>query len=134
MTNTAKNRGTAWESAIVTYLIQEGWLNTERRALSGGQDKGDISGIPGVMIEAKNAKALTLGTWIKEVITQTLNARAEIGVAWIKRRGHSSPGEAYVVMTGATFAYLLKCAGWARQGPMEYGTEPPKKAEPEAPK
>lgn len=31
---------------------------------------------------------------------------------WIKRRGKTSPGDAYVVMTGEQFVQLLKKAGW----------------------
>lgn len=50
--NRNKQAGTRWESAIVAYLIDRGWIHTERRTLNGAIDKGDISGIPGVMVEA----------------------------------------------------------------------------------
>lgn len=112
MTNRSKQRGTAWESAIVAYLIDRGWIHTERRTLNGAKDRGDISGLPGVMVEAKSEKSITLGTYLREVETQTANANAEVGVAWVKRRGKTSPGDAYVVMTGDQFTELLKKAGW----------------------
>lgn len=112
MVNRSKARGTSWESAIVNFLVDQGWPYCERRTLSGAQDKGDIAGIPGVMIEAKSTKTITLGTFIKEVEVEQDNAKARVGVAWIKRVGKSSPADGYVVMTGTQFAYLLKEAGF----------------------
>jgi hypothetical protein len=44
----SRAKGTSWESAIVTYLIEQGWPHAERRALAGALDKGDITGLPGV--------------------------------------------------------------------------------------
>lgn len=112
MVNRSKARGTSWETAIVNFLVDQGWLHCERRTLSGAQDKGDIAGIPGVMIEAKATKTITLGTFIKEVEVETAHAKARVGVAWIKRVGKASPGDGYVVMTGHQFTHLLKEAGY----------------------
>ena len=47
--NTSRRKGTAWESALVDYLIGKGWPHAERRALNGCNDKGDIAGLPGVV-------------------------------------------------------------------------------------
>lgn len=112
MTNTARSRGTAWNTAIVDYLIQQGWPHAERRALNGNQDKGDVSGVIGVMIEAKAEKRLSLAEYIEETLVEQANAGARVGVAWIKRRGKASAGDGYVVMTGAQFTELLKEAGY----------------------
>ena len=112
MTNRSKATGTRWESAIVAYLTEQGWPHVERRTLSGAKDRGDIAGIPGLVIEAKSVKTITLGAFLDEATTEAANDGAGVGVAWIKRRGKSSPADAYVVMDGDTFAQLLKDAGY----------------------
>lgn len=108
----SKDKGTAWESAIVAYLVDNGWLHVERRALRGTKDQGDISGLPGLVIEAKNERAVELGQYMNEVEAECRNAKANVGAAWLHRRGRSSPAHGYVVMTGKSFIYLLKAAGW----------------------
>jgi hypothetical protein len=112
MVNRSKARGTAWESAIVTYLKAMGWPHVERRALSGGLDRGDIAGIPGVVIEAKACKALDLAGWLTEATTESVNDGADFGAVWIKRRGKANPADAYVLLDGEAFAMLLVCAGY----------------------
>lgn len=108
----ARQAGTRWESAIVAYLREQGWPHAERRARTGAHDQGDITGIPGVVIEAKDAARVDLARFADETETERANAAADIGAAWIKRRRRSSPADAYVVMTGATFTRLLREAGW----------------------
>lgn len=114
MSNPSGRKGTAWETAVVEYLKAVGWPDAERRRLSGALDRGDVAGVPGVMIEAKAERAITLAAYLTEVEAQTRNAGALVGVAWIKRRGKTSPADAYVVMTGATFTALLVEAGYRR--------------------
>lgn len=104
--NASKRKGTAWESAVVDYLRSHGQPHAERRALTGSADKGDVSGIPGVMIEAKNEKTVTLGAYADEVKVETANAGASIGVAVVKRRNRG-PGDAYVVMSLQQFAAMI---------------------------
>ena len=111
MTNRSKARGTSWESAIVRFL-SGWWPHVERRTLNGAQDKGDIAGIPSVIIEAKNCKEFRLAEWVTEAEKERVNAKALVGVVWAKRRGKASAGDGYVIMTGGQFAYLLKEAGF----------------------
>lgn len=108
----AKRAGTSWESAIVAYLSANGFPHAERRALNGAKDRGDIAGIPGVVIEAKNRKVIDLAGFIDEAEAERANDGARLGVAWIKRRGRGSAGDGYVVLTGAAFVELLRLAGW----------------------
>lgn len=108
----AKSAGTAWETAIVNTLVEHGWIHAERRRLSGANDKGDIAGIPGLVIEAKNTAKLDLAGFVDEANVEKANAKAAHGVAWIKRRGKTSPLAGYVAMDGATFLGLLKEAGY----------------------
>lgn len=107
-----KAKGTRWESAIVAYLAERGWPHAERRALHGTQDKGDVVGLPGVVIEAKSQARHSLAEWLDEAETERGNAGARIGCVWFKRRGKTSPGAGYVLVNGDTFAYLLKEAGY----------------------
>ena len=104
--NASKRKGTTWESAVVGYLREHGQPYAERRALCGTSDKGDVAGVPGVMLECKAEKTVTLGAYADEVKVQTANAGASIGVAVVKRRNRG-PGDAYVVMSLQQFARML---------------------------
>ena len=75
-------------------------------------DKGDIAGVVGVMIEAKDCKTITIPAWIDEAEVEKANANAEVGVVWWKRRGKTDPGKGFVTMTGEQFVALLKDAGY----------------------
>jgi hypothetical protein len=108
----SKKRGTSWESAVVQYLQQAGWPHAERRVLHGALDRGDVLGLPGVVIECKSASRIQLSEWLKEAQAETANAGAEIGFVWAKRVGKSSPGSGFVIMDGETAMRLLKLAGW----------------------
>ena len=117
--NKPKKVGTAWETAIVGYLRGRGVDHAERRALTGGADRGDIAGIPGVVVEAKNCARVELAAWVAEVTAEVLNAGAALGAVWIKRRGKASPGDGYVVLTGEAFVGLLIEAGYVPRGDTE---------------
>jgi hypothetical protein len=108
----AKQAGTKWESEIVRTLIANGWANAERRRLNGTHDRGDIAGIPGVVIEAKSTNRLELATAVDEATEEAANAGTNIGVAWLKRKGRTNAADGYVVMDGYVFMQLLKEAGW----------------------
>ncbi|MAE64127.1 MAG: hypothetical protein CMJ18_07610 [Phycisphaeraceae bacterium] len=108
----AKKAGTSWESAIVTALITAGWPHAERRRLAGSKDRGDVAGVPGVVIEAKNTKAINLAAALDEATAEAINDNAPIAVAWIKRRGKTRAEDGYAVVSGATFMQLLKEAGY----------------------
>lgn len=107
-----KRRGTAWESAIVAYLVSRGWLHAERRALAGAKDRGDIAGVVGVVIEAKSATRVELAAWLDEANAEAVNDRARLGAVWFKRRGKASPRDGFVLMDGETFTSLLRDAGY----------------------
>jgi hypothetical protein len=80
--------------------------------MQGSRDRGDIAGLPGVVIEAKNCKQLDLAGWLDETTVEQANAGANVGAVWVKRRGRTNPGAGYVVMAGATFTALLREAGY----------------------
>lgn len=105
-------RGTGAETAVVRYLIERGWLHAERRALHGNNDKGDITGIPCVCIEVKARKTIDVAGFVDEANLEAANAHANIGAAWVKRRGTTDPGRWHVLMDGQTFTRLLDEAGY----------------------
>jgi len=55
----AKAKGTSAETAVVKYLIDNGFPYAERRALNGALDLGDITGTPALAWEVKNHKEVS---------------------------------------------------------------------------
>lgn len=82
----SKQKGTLAETAVAWYL-RRFWSTVERRALSGVNDKGDISGIPNVVVEVKNQKSYKIHEWLKETEIERVNADADIGVLVVKPNG-----------------------------------------------
>ena len=108
----SRAKGTAWESAVVAYLIGQGWPHAERRALHGNGDRGDVAGVIGVCLELKSATRVERAAWLDEANQEAANARADLGAVWFKRRGKTSPAHGFVLMDGHTFTQLLKEAGY----------------------
>ncbi len=107
----ARAKGTAWETAVCNYLRILGWPHVERRALNGAKDRGDLAGIPGLVVECKSANKVELAGWLDEANCERDNDGADLGVVWFKRRKKASPGNGFVLMDGDTFVRLLKEAG-----------------------
>lgn len=102
----SRRKGTSFETDTVRYLNAHGFPYAERRALYGANDCGDVTGIPGVMIECKSVREITLAEFMDQVDAEKDNAHADIGVAVIKRRMRPAQ-DAYVVMTLEQFVELL---------------------------
>jgi hypothetical protein len=107
-------KGPHWEARIVAYLRDHGVPHAERRVMGGGSDRGDVAGIPGVVIEAKNVASLQLAAWVDEAEAERVNDRADVAVVWHHRRGKTSPADGYVTMTGAALVHLLTEAGYIK--------------------
>lgn len=107
MTSRSKAKGSAWERAIVEHLRTAGWPFAERRIAGATKDRGDIAGVVGVVIEAKNTASARLAEWIDEADLERTNDGAWLGVVWHKRIGKASAADGYVTMTGAQFTALL---------------------------
>jgi len=108
MTTPEKAKGSQWERDIAKYLVEAGFIYAERRYGAGNtQDKGDINGLPGLVIEAKNHKTMDFAGWLREAERERQNAKADYGIVVAKRRGKGA-AEAYVVMTLADFARLWR--------------------------
>lgn len=112
MANPAKRKGTDGENGVVEALRRGGWVHAERRALAGVNDKGDVAGVIGWVIEVKACNTLSLSSWMDEVRVEVKNAGAKHGVVWAKRRGKGHAEDWYVIMDGHTFMSLLREAGY----------------------
>lgn len=84
MSTKSKAKGTTAEREVVRYL-QNWWPAAERRALSGNKDKGDVAGIPGVVVEIKAAQTQTLPKWQRETLAEQANAGAARCMLVVKR-------------------------------------------------
>ena len=83
----------------------------QRRAQAGANDRGDIAGVLGAVIEVKACREMALAEWIAEMADEVANDGASLGLVWHKRRGKSSPADWYVTTTGAHAVGLLYDAG-----------------------
>ncbi len=108
----SSEKGTKWAKKIVDYLIEQGWPHAEHRNKNGAKDRGDITGVVGAMIEAKNEKGYKLAEWSNEAEREKAEAKASVGVVWAHRVGKASAADGYVIMSGAQFVQLLKEAGY----------------------
>jgi hypothetical protein len=108
----AKEAGTRFETSVGRYLAAHVDDRIERRARTGGKDRGDISGVraPGggrVVVECKDTSRINLAGWSAEAEVERGNDDALIGVTVHKRHGVGDPGKQWVTMTLADFAALL---------------------------
>lgn len=108
----AKAAGTRFESLIAVYLREHLDDRIERRARTGGKDRGDLSGVraPGggrIVVEAKNTSRIALGAWAAEAETERGNDDALVGVIAHKRVGKGSAGDQWITMTVRDLVALL---------------------------
>lgn len=85
--NKNKAKGTAAETAFVNFMVENGFAWVERRSLKGKADRGDISGLPGVVIEIKSGSRLAIPEWVKELEIEMVNDGSSEGYLVIKPKG-----------------------------------------------
>jgi len=94
----ARAKGTAWETAIVGYLRGRGAPHAERRALNGSNDRGDIAGIPGLVIErgcVVNELELEIEDIARTVVCPTCGARRGRACRYTGIRGNKAIAQNY---------------------------------------
>lgn len=118
MANPSKAKGTAAETAVLRYATAHGFAWTERLALSGIHDRGDLSLLPGraVIVEVKNhagvastgqPTAATLTAWMAQTQAEATNAGADHGLLVVKRAGTADPGRWFTYLRADTNAALV---------------------------
>lgn len=108
----AKAAGTRFETSIARGLADA--LDDdriERRAKSGGKDRGDIAGVrihgQRLVIECKDAARLDLAGWVRKAQLEAGNDDALAGIVVHKRRGKSDPLDQWVTLTVADLVALI---------------------------
>lgn len=97
MTNRSKAKGTGWEVRLVDFLRTHGHPLAERRVMQGKNDRGDVAGIPGWVIEAKNRRAVDLAGWCDEAEREALAAKVYRWAVVFPRKSHQTR-KAYAVI------------------------------------
>ncbi len=99
----AKAKGTAAETAFVNWIKEQSpdFAAVERRVTNGKNDRGDIAGIPNVVIEIKASNRLEIPAWLKETEIERINAGALSGYLVIKPKGigAANVGQWWVIQT-----------------------------------
>lgn len=112
----AKQKGTAAESALVKFLLGQGFPGAERRALTSSNDQGDITGIPALCMEVKNHATYKIPAWLKETEIERKNAKADFGILVVKPNGvgmtPDKVGQWWGIMPMAMMMDLLRDAGY----------------------
>ena len=108
----SKQKGTSAETAVVNWITSKGRKHVERRALNGNDDRGDIAGIPAVVIEVKNCVRMELSAWLKELEVEMHNDKADTGVVIHKKKGTTDVGLWYATMPVGVWYKLLGEAGY----------------------
>lgn len=114
-----KEKGTQFERQVVDYMRSRlGDDRIERRAMSGVNDRGDVSGVylrgKGVVIECKNHRRMELSQWLDEAEAERGNADAEYAFVVHKRKGcgEKSMGETYVTCDLETLCAIIAGSRW----------------------
>lgn len=104
--NPSKQKGTAWESAIVGYLREHHNPGVHRNVQMGARDIGDIAGYYLHALEAKAEKTITLPEYIAQANRERIHAGEPFGCAVVKRR-MKGVADGYVVRDVRTDVRLL---------------------------
>jgi Holliday junction resolvase len=113
VSNPQKRKGDAAERNVAAWLAAHGFSYAERAYGAGRPDDvGDIDGIPGVVVEVKNHKTITIPAWLHELDVEMFNANARHGAVIAKRRGSTDVGDWYALMPVEGWARLLVEAGY----------------------
>ena len=108
----SKQKGTAAETAVVNWLQSKGRKHVERRSLNGVNDRGDIAGIPSVVLEVKNCARMELSKWLRELEVEMHNDKAKTGVVIHKKKGTTDVGQWYATLPVSLWFTLLEQAGY----------------------
>lgn len=108
MAHPNKRKGNRAELLVAKWLRSLGWVNAERSRAGWTDDRGDIDGLPGVVIEVKAEKKIDLPGYIRELENEIGNARAWTGTVIVKRRGSENVDDWYAVMPAKLWGELLR--------------------------
>lgn len=93
----ARRKGSAFARDVCQYLRDTLGLPVERRVDGGTRDRGDVAGVPGWVLEAKNCRQLDLAGWMQEAFAEAVHDNAPFYAVVAKRR-MKGVHQSYVVM------------------------------------
>lgn len=92
-----KDKGTRAETAVVRLAREMDYPYAERRALTGGKDRGDITGIPGVVIQVKDQVEKRVHSWQVATLEQAMNDGSNTCILVVKaERKNVRKWDAYI--------------------------------------
>lgn len=108
----AKAAGSRFERSIADYLAEHVDDRIDRRVKTGAKDKGDIAGVRAhggrVVLEAKDyGGRINAAEFYTEADIERGNDDAIVGMAVVKRRGTTDPGDQWVLGTVRDLVALL---------------------------
>jgi len=107
MTSPQKRKGHAAELAVVKWLRLQGWFHAERVQAGTHKDRGDVDGLPGVVIEVKDRKSHSWHEYFNQLRRQIVNDKAWTGVIIAKRPGVTDVNEWMAVMPAIEWLNLI---------------------------
>ena len=114
MASSQKRKGNRAELDVARWLQTMGHPRAARIQAGTHDDCGDISGIPGVVIEVKDRQTHNWKQYFGQLATQIINADAFTGVLIVKRPGETDPGKWLAVMPGYEWINLINILKEAR--------------------
>jgi hypothetical protein len=106
----SRNKGARFEVAVANWLKTNGVTHAERRGVHT-DDRGDIDGLPGVIIECKNVEQMSLGSWLDQANNARRHIGADLVVVVHKRRGKPDVEQAFFTMPADSWITLMTEAG-----------------------
>lgn len=115
-----KAKGARYERDVCEMLTEELGQPVERRRLEGQLDRGDVAGIPGLIIECKNEKAWKVWQWLREAkreaaVETIRSGKPALGVVFKRQVGFPDPADSAVLMDVPTFLALWEAYSSIRE-------------------
>jgi hypothetical protein len=98
-------KGSRWRRTVQSWLDDLGCVTSFRPWMQAGDDVRATLGDLALSIEAKDHRSLDLAGWIKQAEANSPADHVPVVIA--KRRGKTSPADAYFILSGASFARLI---------------------------
>ncbi len=93
MSNPSKVKGSAAERLVAAWLRENGYSDAHRSRAGWSDDVGDILGVPGLVLEVKDAKTKRWGEWFQQLEAEKVNAGVSDGVLVVKVAGTTDVGD-----------------------------------------
>lgn len=115
MSAKSRRKGARCENDVVNWLREQGFPHAERRIAGMDNDTGDITGIPGLVIEVKDRQKHDFPAYMRQLTEEMTAADVDTGLVIAKKKGTTNVGEWYAMMPVELAIELLRYYG--------YGTE-----------